>query len=178
MNLEWLLNENFTNLFIPFYIFTARILDVTIGTLRIMFVARGQKRIAPLLGFFEVFIWVTVLGSIMQNLTNPLSYIAYAGGFATGNLLGMKIEEHIAFGKVLIRIITPDYSKKLIDALIDSNFGVTYVQAKGGRTNVYLIYSIVERRELKNVVSIVKEINPKSFYSIEDVKTVNEGVFR
>lgn len=171
------LHSNFSFVLIPLFIYVARICDVTIGTLRIMFVARGQKKIAPFLGFIEVLIWITVLGSIMQNLTNPLSYIAYAGGFATGNFLGIRIEEHLALGKVLLRIISSGPSKDLIDSFVKNNLGVTYISAKGSRGSVLLIYSVLERKKLPDALQLIKNISPKAFYSIEDVRRVNEGIF-
>ncbi len=177
--LDFLTDFDYVTWFLfPAMIFFARICDVSIGTMRIMFVARGQKKIAPVLGFFEVLIWITVLGTIMKNLDNPLSYIAYAGGFATGNYIGIKIEERIAFGKVLLRIITRKSAQGLIKILSDNHFGVTHIPAEGSRGPVSVIYSVVERKNVAKVIAIIKEFNPKAFYSIEDVKLVSEGVFQ
>ena len=91
---------------LPLLIFLARICDVTLGTIRIIAVSKGLKRLAPFLGFFEVFIWILAISRIMQNLNNPICYIAYAGGFAAGNYVGMKVEEKVALGIILIRVIT------------------------------------------------------------------------
>ena len=139
---------------------------------------QGIKKMAPILGFFEVLIWITVLGSIMKNLNNPLSYVAYAGGFAAGNYIGIKIEEKIALGKVILRIITRKPAEELIDSLSENNFGVTYIPAEGSKGPVSLIFTVVERKNIYNVISLIKKFNPKAFYSIEDIRSVNEGVFR
>jgi uncharacterized protein YebE (UPF0316 family) len=98
-------NSNlFGYLILPLLIFFARICDVSIGTMRIIFVSKGKKNIAPLLGFFEVLIWIIVISKIMQNLNNYVNYVAYAAGFATGNLVGMIIEEKLAVGVQMIRV--------------------------------------------------------------------------
>jgi len=162
---------------LPLLIFFARIIDVSIGTLRIMFVSKGKRRLAPFLGFFEVLVWILAISEIMQNLNNWMCYVAYAAGFATGNFVGMLIEEKLALGVLVIRIITQRTAETLINTLKDEGYGVTIVDAKGASKDVHIIYSIIERHELKQVVEIIKEYNPKAFYSVEDVRFVNEGVF-
>ena len=108
---------------IPLLIFLARVVDVAIGTLRIIFVSKGMKYLAPILGFFEVFIWLVAIGQIMQNLTNWVNYVAYSAGFATGNFIGMFIESKLAMGLVSLRIITERDAKPLIEDLRRENFG-------------------------------------------------------
>ena len=106
MDSSFFQSEMYMYFVLPFLIFLARICDVTIGTIRIILVSKGRKNMAPFLGFFEVFIWILAISRIMQNLNNPICYIAYAGGFAAGNYIGMMVEEKIALGVILIRIIT------------------------------------------------------------------------
>ncbi|HEV57052.1 MAG TPA: hypothetical protein ENN87_06090, partial [Phycisphaerales bacterium] len=91
---------------LPVAIFVARICDVSVGTLRIIAVARGRRVAAAILGFFEVLIWITVISHVMQNLTNPWCYVAYAAGFATGNYVGIRIEQMLAMGQLVVRVIT------------------------------------------------------------------------
>lgn len=98
-------SDIWTWVIIPCFIFIARILDVTLGTVRIIFVSKHMKSLAPLLGFFEVLIWLLAIGQIMQNLTNPINYLAYAAGFAMGNFVGIQIESRLAMGVVLIRVL-------------------------------------------------------------------------
>jgi len=162
---------------LPLLIFVARICDVSIGTLRIIFVSKGKKYIAPLLGFFEVLIWITVVTKVIQNLDNYINYIAYAAGFATGNYAGMIIEERLAMGIQMIRVFTYQRGTELVQALNGSGFGATSVEAHGARENVQLIYTIVQRNDLDKVLDIINDFNPKAFYTIEDVKEVNEGIF-
>lgn len=162
---------------LPLLIFLARVCDVSLGTLRIIFVSKGKKNIAPFLGFFEVLIWIIAVSRIMQNLDNYINYIAYAAGFATGNFVGMIIEEHLAMGIQMIRVFTQERGKDLVQSLNSNGYGATFVEAYGAKERVHLIYTIIQRNELENVLSIIDSFNPKAFYTIEDVKAVSEGIF-
>lgn len=167
----------FSYVFLPVLIFLARICDVSIGTLRIIFVSKGKRNIAPILGFFEVLIWITAISKIMENLDHYINFIAYAAGFATGNFVGMIIEEKLAIGILMLRVFANERGSELVQTLNANGFGATVVEAHGARENVDLIYSIVKRNELANVLNIITQFNPNAFYTIEDVKAVNEGIF-
>ncbi|MBN2167294.1 MAG: DUF2179 domain-containing protein [Marinilabiliaceae bacterium] len=158
---------------IPFLIFIARISDVTIGTLRIVFVSKGYKILAPLFGFFEVLIWLIAMSKIMQNLDNWVYYIAYASGFAAGNYVGLILEEKIALGHINLRIITKKDGSKLIKRLSAEGYGVTQIEATGSRGKVHIIYCTIKRKEYKDVIPIIFDYNPKAFYTIEDVRFSN-----
>jgi uncharacterized protein YebE (UPF0316 family) len=175
--MDFLESEIFTYAVLPILIFLARICDVTIGTVRIIYVSRGAKIAAPILGFFEVLIWIIAVSKVMQNLTNIGCYIGYAAGFATGNFVGILIEEHLAMGKVVIRVITPKEASELANNLRAAGYGATNIPGYGGTGMVSVIFSVVNRRELKKVVEIIQRFNPKAFYSIEDVRYVSEGAF-
>lgn len=162
---------------LPLLIFLARICDVSIGTLRIIFVSKGKKNIAPVLGFFEVLIWIIAISKIMQNLDNYINYVAYAGGFATGNFVGMIIEEKLAIGIQMIRIFTNERGPDLVATLNKCGFGATHIEGHGAVEKVHLIFTIVQRNDLDNVLTIINRFNPDAFYTIEDVKAVNEGIF-
>ena len=113
-----LVNSGFYTWFvIPALIFCARIIDVSMGTVRVIFVSRGFKYLAPVVGFFEILIWLLAIGQIMQNLSNPVCYIAYAGGFAMGNFVGIHIAEKLSLGLVMIRVITEKDAAPLVDFL-------------------------------------------------------------
>jgi len=174
------MNFNDSNLFIylilPLIIFFARICDVTIGTMRIIFVSKGHRNIAPFLGFFEVFIWILAIGQIMSHLNNFRCYIAYAAGFATGNYIGMLVEEKLAMGTLIIRIITPKDATELLDNLHNLGFGATSIDATGRDGKVNIIYTIVNRKQLKNVEEVILKFNPHAFYSMEDLRTVKNGI--
>lgn len=173
---EFFHSEVFDTYLVPFLIFFARICDVTIGTFRIVMVSKGQKVIAPILGFFEVLIWIIVIGRIMQNIDNWVNIIAYACGFATGNYIGLRIEEKIAMGLVRINVITAKAADELIKKLKEAGYGITHHEANGATGKVSILYSIINRTDLPFVVEMISNYNPKAFYSIEDVKFVNKGV--
>ncbi|MBK7133993.1 MAG: DUF2179 domain-containing protein [Bacteroidales bacterium] len=170
-------SDLFSYVLMPLLIFLARICDVSIGTLRIIFVSKGKRNIAPILGFFEVLIWITAISKIMQNLDNYVNYVAYAAGFATGNFVGMIIEEKLAMGIQMIRIFAHERGSELVQILNGNGYGATVIEAHGAREKVHLIYTIVQRNELEKVLNVIHNFNPKVFYTIEDVKTVNEGIF-
>jgi len=169
--------EFFSLFIVPIFIFFARICDVTIGTMRIIFVSRGVKTVAPLLGFFEIFIWIVAIGQIFQNLTNPINYLAYAAGFATGNYIGMIIEERLAMGLALVRIITQRDATNLIDYLRAAGYGVTVIDAQGKLGPSKVIFSVIRRKNLRDVENAIHQFNPRAFYSIEDVRRAAEGTF-
>jgi uncharacterized protein YebE (UPF0316 family) len=139
-------------------------------------VSRGKKLAAPLLGFVEVFIWIVAIGEIMQNLDNWVNIIAYAAGFATGNYIGLIIEEKVAMGVVRIQIITAKAAKDLIAKLKSAGYGITHHEATGANSKVSIMYSIINRSDVSKVVNIIRNYNPNAFYSIEDVRFVNRGV--
>lgn len=163
---------------LPLLIAFARILDVSIGTVRVIFVSRGYKNLAPFLGFVEVIIWLVAIGQIMQQLDNFMSYIGYGVGFATGNYIGIILVEKMTLGTVVIRIIPKIDTTQLVKRLRDANYGVTTMDAEGKAGPVKIIFSIVKKKHLRDALAIVNECNPNAFYTIEDVQSVNEGYFR
>jgi uncharacterized protein YebE (UPF0316 family) len=170
-------SDLFTWVIIPLFIVLARIVDVSIGTLRIIFVSRGYRFLAPVLGFFEVIIWLLAIGEIMKNLNNPICYIAYGLGFALGNYLGILLEDRLSIGQVIVRVITRRDATQLVEILKQKNYGVTSINAEGSTGKVKLIFLIINRSRLTDVVDQIKHFNPNAFYSVEDVRSVTEGVF-
>jgi len=176
-NLSVIDSDAFTYIVLPILIFLARLLDVSLGTIRIIFVSRGRKYLAPLIGFVEIMVWLVAIGKVMQNLSNVYCYIAYAGGFAAGNYIGMLIEEKLAMGTLIIHIITNKDASDLIENLRLSGYGVTSMDADGAAGPVCVIYSVIKRSAVKEVVAIVKQFNPNAFYSLEDVRFVSKEIY-
>jgi len=178
MNLEsFFSTEIFKWIVLPLLIFAARILDVSLGTVRIVFVSRGLKYLAPLVGFFEVIIWLLAIRVIIQNLNNVACYIAYGAGFAMGTFIGLQIEKKIAIGNSLIRVITQKDATELIEHLREKNYGLTSIDAQGVKGKVHVIYIIIRRHDIENVAGIIREFNPQAFYTIEDIRLVSRGIF-
>jgi uncharacterized protein YebE (UPF0316 family) len=168
----------FTWVLLPALIFFARILDQSIGTLRLIFLSKGMKYIAPFLGFFEVIIWLLAVGQIMQHLDNWLCYIAYGAGFAMGNFIGITLEERLSIGTSIIRVILSSESPELIAALKSHNFGLTILVAEGAKGKVKILFSIIRRKEIPAFLNTLHDYHPTAFYTIEDVKAAKEGVFK
>jgi uncharacterized protein YebE (UPF0316 family) len=162
---------------IPLLIIGARITDVSVGTLRVVFIGRGMAVPAAVAGFFESLIWLLAVSQILKHLTLPLYYVAYAGGFALGNLVGLKIEGWLALGKVVLQVITNRPIDDLIPVFRDAGLGATVVRAEGLTGPVNIVYSFLPRRDLRTVLERVRQAQPGAFYTIEPVATVSQGVF-
>ena len=147
--LQFIDSNTFSWVILPLLIFLSRIIDVSIGTIRIIFVSRGKKNLAPLLGFFEVLVWITAISQIMKHLDNVACYFAYAAGFAAGTFVGMMIEEKLAIGMLVVRVILVKDECQLRERLSSSGFGVTVVDAQGANGEVKIVYTIIKRKELE-----------------------------
>ncbi|MDR2423557.1 MAG: DUF5698 domain-containing protein [Prevotellaceae bacterium] len=163
--------------YLPFLIFTARIVDVTIGTLRIVFVSKGMKVVAPILGFFEVLIWIVVISQILSKANDWLCYVTYAGGYATGNYIGLRIEERLAMGIYLVRIFTLNDGNELVRILNNNNFGATCLKGRGIEKEVDIVETVVGRKNMKLVESYIRKFDESAFFVIEDVRHTQRGIF-
>jgi uncharacterized protein YebE (UPF0316 family) len=167
----------FNYLLLPLLIFCLRICDVTLDTMRIIFMTKGYKNLAPVIGFFEILIWIVAISRTMQNLHNNwLCYFAYAGGFATGNYVGMLLDEKLAIGHEIIRVISKVNSLGMTGTLRGAGFGVTTVKATGMEGEVEIVFVVVNRKNLKNAIEIIQNNNPSAFFTIENVHFVNRPV--
>ncbi len=161
---------------LPLMIFFARICDVSISTIRIIFVMGGNKTFAPILGFFEALIWLLAIGQIFNNIDNIWSYFAYAAGFATGTYVGMYIEEKLALGRVVVRLITREPVYSLITFLHDHDYRYSILDAEGRTGKVNVVFTVVKREKLKHLISGINQYHPKAFFTIEGVKRVSEEI--
>jgi uncharacterized protein YebE (UPF0316 family) len=169
--------DSYTWVILPLIIFLARLTDVTLGTVRIIFISRGKKYLAPLLGFLEVFIWITVVSQIVRSAQTIVAYLAYAAGFAVGNYVGMMVEEKLAIGTLVVRVILPKDGVLLVDRLRKEGYGATYVDGQGASGPVMLIYTVVMRKELPRVVDLIQAVYPKAFFTVEELRTAQQGIF-
>ncbi|MBX2944380.1 MAG: hypothetical protein KF725_01000 [Cyclobacteriaceae bacterium] len=170
------LPENLFSYFIlPLLIFLARIMDVSINTIRIIYVLGGRRLTATTLGFFESFIWLMAIRQIFEHLDNWVCYVAYPGGFAMGILVGMMIEERIAYGKVIVRIITRKDVDELIAFLTQNQFRYTRVNSEGLDGPESLVFTVLPRENLEELLSKMKDILPTAFYTVEKVNRASES---
>ncbi len=164
-------------LLLPLIIFFGRIVDVTLGTLRIIFVSKGQKTLAPLIGFFEVFIWIVVISQILSRTNDMVAYLSYAAGYAAGNYVGIIIEQKIAFGVLVCRIYTNSEPTKLISMLSARGYGTTTIEGMGTQKKVYIVEAVVERKSLKEIDRFIAEFDRNTFYTAEDLRLTQKGIF-
>jgi uncharacterized protein YebE (UPF0316 family) len=162
---------------LPLLIFVSRLGDVTLATLRHIFISKGLKKIVPVIGFFEVLIWLIAIRQVFNNLNNIVCFLAWAGGFSLGTYVGIIIEEKIALGMQIIRIISGADHTKLVNELKQINQGFTIVDAQGSQGPVKLIYLQVRRKHKAHVIDAIHKNLPDAFYSIEDVRNSQQGVF-
>jgi len=168
-------NEVFSFLILPLLIVIARICDVSINTIRIIYMLGGRRFTSTLLGFFEAFIWLLVIREIFKHLDNWLCYVAYPAGFASGIFIGMIIEEKIAYGKVIVRMITRKDVSLLIQYLNAQHFRFTKVEAEGPDGKENLVFTVLDRERLDDLLTKLKELIPTAFYTIEKVKAAAES---
>lgn len=161
---------------VPVLIFLARVLDVSLDTMRIIFLNRGRRVAAPVLGFVQVLIWVTAIAQVLQNLSNPVYYLAYSLGFAAGNYAGIRIEEAVAAGTLTLRIITDQDTIGLVTALRQAGHGVTVITGQGARGTVEVLFVVLRRKHLSTIVKMIRRHVPKAFYSTEEVRASGGGV--
>ena len=171
--------ELYTWVFLPVLIFLARICDVSMETIRVIYISKGIKYLAPIIAFFEIVIWLLAMEVVMKDLSNIANFLAFAFGFATGTYVGLVIEDKLSIGMVILRIITTEESNENIVSFMQSeNYGITTLDASGSRGNVKMILSLVNRVDVPRITEHIQSTNPHAFFSIEDVRYVNEGVFR
>ncbi len=170
--------DYFNWIILPLLIFVSRLADVSLATLRHIFVSKGYKTLVPILGFFEVLIWLIAIRQIFNNVDNIACYLAWAGGFSAGTYLGMYLEEKMALGMQIIRVITNDDTDKLVEAFRKCQQGITVVNGQGAMSPVKIIFTVVKRTNKSEIIKLIEEHSPNAFYSVEEVKNSEHGVFR
>lgn len=160
---------------LPLLIFFARICDVSINTVRIIYMLGGRRLTSTLLGFFEAFIWLMAIRQIFAHLDNWLCYIAYPAGFASGIFVGMIIEEKIAYGKVVVRIITRKDTSEFLSYLNSQRIRYTKIEAYGPDGEESVTFSVLDREKLDDLLFHLKKSLPSAFYTVEGVKAARES---
>lgn len=162
---------------IPLLILGARIADVTLGTMRFIFVSRGYRWLAPIVGFFEVTIWLIAIREVLVNLRNVACILAYGLGFATGNFIGLWLEEKLSIGMVLLRVVLRYEQNGFIEFLKKNEYGYTMVEGEGSRERVKILFTIIKRKNLEEVLKAVSTFAPNAFYTVETIKSAREGIY-
>lgn len=159
-------------------IFTLRVADMTFDTLRVLFVMRGRKGIAWILGFCQSAIFVIAITSVLSQLNNPLNFVGYAAGFATGNVVGMWIEERLAIGHIKVSIVSAHRGAGLAQVLREAGFAVTEIPARGKDGMVNMLSCSVLRRDVAKVEGIIHATDAEAFVVSEDVRPIRRGFWR
>jgi uncharacterized protein YebE (UPF0316 family) len=163
---------------LPFVIFCLRIGDVSLDTMRMICVVRGLRLVAVGLGFFAVLIWVVAISSVMKCLDNPYNILAYAGGYAIGNWVGMWLESRLALGQQIVRLISDDLDGQLAEHLRAAGFAVTELGGHGRDAPVKICFIAARRREVPAVLKYAIELDPDVFVTVEDVRATNRSLRR
>jgi uncharacterized protein YebE (UPF0316 family) len=159
-------------------IFFLRVVDMTLDTLRVLYVMRGRRNIAWILGFLQSAVFVIAITSVLSNLDNPLNIVGYAAGFATGNVIGMVIEEKLAVGFTHVQIISSRRGVVLAQGLRDNGFAVTEIPARGKDGMVSLLNLSVRRKQVFAVETIVNDFDNGTFMTVEEVRPMRRGFWR
>jgi uncharacterized protein YebE (UPF0316 family) len=159
-------------------IFLLRVMDMTLDTLRVLVVMRGRKPLAWVLGFFQALIFVLAISSVLKDLDNLLNIVGYAAGFATGNVVGMWIEERLAIGHMHLSIVSSRWGAAIAEKMRHEGYAVTEVPARGKDGTVTMLNCSVLRKNVQQVHALVNEIDPNAFITAEDVRPVRRGFWR
>ena len=159
-------------------IFLLRVCDMTLDTLRVLFIVRGNRPVVWFLGFFQSTIWVVAITSVLGHLDNPLAWIGYAAGFATGNVAGMAIEDKLAVGHRHLRVISARHGAEVASAVRQAGYGVTEVAGQGRDGAVSVVNASVRRRDLNRLENLIRQADPEAFIAVEEVRPLHRGYFR
>ena len=159
-------------------IFLARLVDQSLGTMRIIYLFRGRRALAGALGFFESATWLLAVSQVVTNIDQPIKVVAFAAGFAAGTMLGGTVEKWLALGQGVLRVVSSFESPQSAGALRAAGFGVTVVNAEGRDGPVRLSFSVVPRKRKREALAIVARVDPAAFATFEDVETLNLALIR
>lgn len=159
----------------PLVVFMLRVSDVSLATLRMLLIMRNRRLLAPLIGFFEILIWVTAVGIVIQHLDSPLHIVGYAAGFATGNFVGLMFEERLALGLATIRTVVKEGGAELAADLRNDGFGVTEMLGRGRSGTVEVLYSVLPRRQVGRALARIDGTAPDSFVVVDEPRRVQRG---
>jgi uncharacterized protein YebE (UPF0316 family) len=174
---EFIASDLYNWFLLPLYIFTGALTYVALATLRNVFIARNLRKIVPVVGFFEVLVWLIAVSSTLKNLHNIACYIGFASGYSAGIYVGLAIEARLALGLQVIRIITNQDPTGLLNTLRSANLGTTVLDGTGSKGPVKVIFTTVKRKDVQMVCEMIIKHQPNAFFTVEDIRQANQGVF-
>jgi len=156
-------------------IFAARVASVSMGTVRTVLAVRGQKYLATAIGFFETLIFILAISNVLQNVGNIWNILGYCGGFAAGTLVGLTLEEKLALGYVTVQAISQSDGATVASTLRDAGYGATEIVGKGLAGNVYVVTTVVKRRNVSDIVALVNKVDEHAFVTVDNTGRVLRG---
>jgi uncharacterized protein YebE (UPF0316 family) len=159
----------------PLVIFVLRIVDVSLATTRMLLSVRGQRHIVPLIGFVEVMVWLFAAGNAIRYLDSPFHVIGYAGGFAMGTVVGLWVEEKLAFGLATVRVFSRRPAGALAGLLRAQGHGATEFAAVGREGPVEVVYTVARRSQIKGILETVHGWDAGAFVTVEEPRAVHRG---
>jgi len=159
----------------PILIFFMRIADVSLATIRMLLIMRNRRILAPVIGFFEVMIWIFAAGVAIQHLESPLHLLGYAGGFAAGNWVGLWLEGKMAFGLSALQVFSPSHGSEVAATLREIGHGVTQFTGRGRNGPVDVVYSVVKRKNTREAMAAVHALDEDAFITVGEIAAVEYG---
>jgi uncharacterized protein YebE (UPF0316 family) len=158
-------------------IYFARVCDVSLGTIRTIVTVQGRSVLAFFLGLFEVLIWITIVSTVVLHIKeSPILVVFYAFGYATGNVVGILVERKLAFGLMVLRVITADTGRKMAERLRNRGLAVTIFFGEGMNGTVTELYMAIRRKDLPWILTLVKEEDPAAFFITEQARDVSKSL--
>jgi uncharacterized protein YebE (UPF0316 family) len=156
-------------------VFLARIADVSLGTMRTISIVYGRTKTAFLLGFLEVSLWLVVITAVLNKITTqPILGIFYALGFSAGNVVGILVEKKIGYGNIALVVISPLKGRQMADEIRGAGFMATVMQGEGKSGPVTVLYVVCRRKNLNDIISIVKSVDTEAFFIAEHADNVSK----
>jgi uncharacterized protein YebE (UPF0316 family) len=156
-------------------IFVARVVNVSMGTVRSLMAMRGEKKLATVISFFESLIFIVAISRVLQNVDNIWNILGYSSGFAVGTWTGLKIEERLALGYAEVQVITQSAGNELADALRNAGYGVTEVVGEGLRGKVHVLTVVANRRDVPAITELASQVDDKAFVTVDGASRVYRG---
>ncbi len=159
-------------------VFAARVVNISMATVRTLLGMRGHKRLAATLGFFESLVFILAIGRVLQNLSNVWNVLGYCGGFAVGTLVGMEVEEKMALGYAEVQAISQQADRGLAQALRAAGYGVTEVVGEGLAGRVYVYSIVANRRDIPEVLKLISDVDKNAFVTVDEAAGVQRGYLK
>ena len=154
-------------IFSALIIFSLRLADQSLGTMRTLLVSKNKPIYAALIGLVESAIWIVAISQVIKDIDDPVLIGAYAAGFAAGTILGTYIERIVGVGNIIVRVFTPSNSPSVAETLRDNGHGVTVIDGEGKEGPVKIYLCVIPRRKLKSVLGMIEEINPNAYITTD-----------